>query len=472
MKSKLTFWGGVGAVTGSNFKLEVQAGAEVGAASGATKNIMIDCGLFQGGGPAHEKNREGFGFDPSTIDVLLVTHAHIDHIGRIPKLVKDGFTGTIFSTRQTKEIAALMFDDTINIMTQESQKRNEKPIYGQADAQRALSQWQTKPYHEVFDVFTDGGEVTCEFLDAGHILGSAMIKLMRKNSGAKNRTIIFSGDVGNSPSPIVRDAEMPSGAHYLVLDSTYGDRNHEPRGAAEKKFGDIVAETIKNKGTLLVPVFSLERAHIVLSLLNDLIEGGKVAELPVYLDSPLASRLTPIYYSSKDIFNDRIKKRFAGGDDIFSFPKLKIVQSNFESAAIEKTPGPKIIIAGSGMSVGGRIPAHEINLLPEKSTTLLITGYQAVGTLGRAIVDGQKHVTITGVPVEINARIESIEGFSAHKDTDGLAEFVDAAKDTLEQVFIVHGEPKSSLFLVQRIRDYLGLNALSPEQGKEYELEF
>lgn len=472
MKSKLTFWGGVGAVTGSNFKLEVQVGADAGAASGATKNIMIDCGLFQGGGPAHEKNREGFGFDPSMIDVLLVTHAHIDHIGRIPKLVKDGFMGRIFSTRQTKEIAALMFDDTINIMTQESQKRNEKPIYNQVDAQKALSQWQTKQYHEVFDVFDDTGDVVCEFLDAGHILGSAMVKLMRKAPGTKARTIIFSGDVGNSPSPIVRDAEMPTGAHYLVLDSTYGDRNHEPRGIAEKKFGDIVVQTIKNKGTLLVPVFSLERAHIVLSLLNDMIEGGEVTELPVYLDSPLASRLTPIYYSSKDIFNDRIKKRFAGGDDIFSFPKLKVVQSNFESAAIEKTPGPKIIIAGSGMSVGGRIPAHEINLLPEKSTTLLITGYQAVGTLGRAIADGQKNVNITGAPVEINARIETIEGFSAHKDTDGLVDFVDAAKDTLEQVFIVHGEPKSSLFLVQRIRDYLDLNALTPEKGKEYEIEF
>lgn len=462
MKSKLTFWGGVGAVTGSNFKLEVQAGEN----TGDRKNIMIDCGLFQGGGPAHEKNREGFGFDPAAIDVLLVTHAHIDHIGRIPKLVKDGFTGKIFSTRQTKEIAALMFDDTINIMTQEAQKRNEKPIYNQVDAQKALSQWETKPYHEVFNPLSES-DIVCEFLDAGHILGSAMIKLTRNS-----RTIIFSGDVGNSPSPIVRDAEMPTGANYLILDSTYGDRNHEPRGTAEKKFGDIVAQTIKNKGTLLVPVFSLERAHIVLSLLNDLIEGGKVAELPVYLDSPLASRLTPIYYSSKDIFNDRIKKRFADGDDIFSFPKLKIVQSNFESTAIEKTPGPKIIIAGSGMSVGGRIPAHEINLLPEKNTTLLITGYQAVGTLGRAITDGQKNVMITGVPVEINAKIESIEGFSAHKDTDGLVEFVDAAKDTLEQVFIVHGEPKSSLFLVQRIRDYVGLNALSPERGKEYEIEF
>ena len=193
--------------------------------------------------------------------------------------------------------------------------------------------------------------------------------------------------------------------------------------------------------------------------------------VPVYLDSPLASRLTPIYESSKELFNETAKKHYERGDDIFSFPKLKVVANNFESKTIEKIAGPKIIIAGSGMSVGGRVPAHEINLLPDPNTTLLITGYQSLGTLGRAIAEGQKTVVINGEEVSVRAKIESIEGFSAHKDSEGLLEFVGEAKDSIEQIFVVHGEPKSTLFLVQRIRDNLGLNAVAPEKGRKYEIE-
>jgi len=462
-KSKLSFWGGVGAVTGSNFKLEIPGAG----------TVMVDCGMFQGGAQAHEKNREKFPYDPTAIGVLLVTHAHIDHIGRIPKLVKNGFAGKIFSTPQTKAIATLMFEDTAKILAEEARRHgDELPLYDEKDTSKALSMWETKSYHEAFEIFAgEGGVVMAEFADAGHILGSAMVRITR-GDGGERRTIIFSGDVGNSPSPIVRDAEPVSGAQYLVLDSTYGDRNHESREETEKKFAGIVKRVIAEKGTLLIPVFSLERAHIVLYQLNNLVESGEIAPLPVFLDSPLAMRLTPIYQSSRELFNDEAQKHFAKGDDIFSFPKLKIVHTNTESSAIEHAPNPKIIIAGSGMSVGGRIPAHEINLLPDPKTTLLITGYQSVGTLGRAIADGQKEVMITGQPVDVRAKIESVQGFSAHKDSEAMLEFVDTASETLKKVFVVHGEPKSALFLVQRIRDYLDIDALAPERGKEYEIEF
>lgn len=454
-KSTLTFNGGVEGVTGSNFLLEVEGVGQ----------LLVDCGMFQSLG-AYEKNREPFPYSPAKISAVLVTHAHIDHIGRIPKLVKDGFTGKIFSTRQTKEIAAIMFEDALKIMTEDVARRGNgaQALYGQADVIKSLSLWETRQYHETFEALPG---VTTEFLDAGHILGSAMVRVSRAG-----RRIVFTGDIGNSPSPIVRDAEVVTGANYLVIDSTYGDRTHESRENAEQKFASVVVEAIRESKTLLIPVFSLERAHIVLYLINNLVENGAISPIPVFLDSPLASRLMPIYESSKELFNQTTQEHFARGDDIFSFPKLKIVQNNVESGAIEKSANPKIIIAGSGMSVGGRIPAHEINLLPDPNTTLLITGYQAVGTLGRTIADGAKEVIINNQSVQVRAKIGIIEGFSAHKDSAALLEFIEKSQETLEQIFVVHGEPKSSLFLVQRIRDYLGLNAIGPEKEQGYMIEF
>ncbi len=454
-KSQISFYGGVGGVTGSNFLLEVEG---VG-------KIMVDCGMFQGTPQAYAKNLEPFAYKPEEVNVLLVTHAHIDHIGRIPKLVRNGFSGKIFSTSQTKEIASLMYDDTLKLMEEEARRNGStERMYDRSDVMKALSLWETKKYHENFEPLP---HIQGEFLDAGHILGSSMIRLTRNG-----RTIVFSGDTGNSPSPIISDSEPITGANYLVLESTYGDKTHESREEAEQKFADIVIESIKESRTLLIPVFSLERAHIILYELNNLVEKGIVPQVPVYLDSPLASRLIPIYAVSHDLFNEKARAQITRGDDIFSFPKLKIVQNSFESEAIEKVADPKIIIAGSGMSVGGRIPAHEINLLPKKKTTLLITGYQSVGTVGRALEDGAKIVHIHNQQVEVNARVKGVEGFSAHKDTNAIIDFVSTSKDTLEQIFVVHGEPKSSLFLIQRIKDYLNLKAILPEKTQKYEIDF
>lgn len=453
-KSQISFYGGVGTVSGSNFLLEIP---NIG-------NILVDCGMFQGLG-SFQKNQESFVYDPGNIDILMVTHGHMDHIGRIPKLIRDGFSGRIISTRQTKEIAKIMFDDALKIM-QENAKRynNSQTLYDQANISKTLSLWETIPYHTVFEILPG---VNVELLDAGHILGSAMIRIKKGK-----RSIVFTGDVGNSPSPIVRDADSVTGANYLILDSTYGDRTHESREKAEQRFASIVARVIEERGTLLIPAFSLERSHIILYQLNNLVEKGKIKDVPVFLDSPLASKLMSVYDSSRDLFNKSAISDMGQDNDIFSFPKLKIVKNNLESKATEWVTGPKIIIAGSGMSIGGRIPAHEINLLPDPKTTLLITGYQAFGTPGRALADGAKTVTINNIEIPMRARIETIGGFSAHKDSQALLELVEKSMETLERIFIVHGEPKSSLFLVQRVRDYLGLNAVAPEKGFNYMIDF
>ncbi len=468
MKSKLVFWSGVGTVTGSNFMLEVPGASPRGTESG---RVLVDCGLFQGGRESYERNKQPFPYDPKSIDVLVVTHAHIDHIGRIPKLVHDGFAGKIYSTIQTREIAALMFDDAIKVMGDEARKRQDNaPMYVQADVDRALSLWTGKEYHAPFEILPG---LSVRLLDGGHILGSSMIEFTRKSgaSGAA-RKIIFTGDSGNTPAALVRDTDPLTGAHYVVLDSTYGDRTHEPWAEGVKKLKMLVKETADKNGVLLIPAFSLERTHIILYELNNMIESGEVPAIPVYLDTPLANRLMPVYARAHHLLNEHVQKHLAAGDDIFDFPKLEVIRNTAESAAISHTKNPKIIIAGSGMSSGGRIPKHEIDFLPDPQTALLLTGYQSVGTLGRALEEGQKEVKIAGQPVRVRARIESIKNFSAHRDMDGLLSLVETAGEQLEKVFVVIGEPKVTTFLTQRIRDYLNINAVAPDAGKEYEIDF
>lgn len=453
-KASVTFWGGAETVTGSNFIVEFPG----------LGNLMVDCGIFQGSYEAKSWNRENFPYDPAGIDYLFVTHAHADHIGRIPKLVRDGFKGKIFSTPQTREIAEIMFEDSLKIFASES-KRDPKlvPMYESIDVENTMKLWDSHTYHESFETLPG---VSVRFLDAGHILGSAMVEIAR---GGKK--IIFCGDTGNPQSSIVKDTESIAGANFVVIDSTYGDRTHEPWNVGVAKLKDVVMDTIQNKGVLLIPAFSLERTQIILYELNNMIEAGELPMLPIYVDAPLANRLTPIYKKSVELFNNETQDRVRGGDDIFDFPKLNIVRSPEESSAISGTTNPKIIIAGSGMSVGGRIPGHEAEFLPDKNAILLLTGFQAVGTLGRALEDGAKEVNIMGRRIKVRARVESIKSFSAHRDMSDLLELLETAKGSAKKVFVVHGEPKTSLFLTQRIRDYLDMNAVAPEVGKRYEID-
>lgn len=453
--ASITFFGGVETVTGANFLVNI----------GDIK-FLIDCGLLQGTMDSDYLNREPFSYNVADIDFLFVTHSHMDHIGRIPKLVSEGFRGVIYSTLETMEIAEVMYADALRVMEIKDNEKGLKPMYKESDVSKTFSLWKVLDYHKSkefnnFSVFLK---------DAGHVLGSAMYEFSFVLNGEK-RKLVFTGDSGNSPSPLLCDTENITDADYLVMDSVYGDRNHEEKSTRDQKFIHIVKKVINSSGTLVIPAFSIERTQIILYQINNMIEDGFVDSVPVYLDSPLATKITSIYKKSNKFFNKGVKEEINSGDDIFSFPKLHIVRKSFDSQNIKNIAGPKIIIAGSGMSEGGRVVSHEAHFLPDPKSTILLMGYQAIGTLGRKIQEGNKSIIINGQKIDVKASVESISGYSSHKDSDGLISLVSNTAKTLRQVFVVMGELKSSTFLVQKIRDNFDINALVPEKAKEYKLK-
>lgn len=453
--AKLTFYGGVGMVTGANFLLEV-----------AGLKVLVDCGLVQGHRFAENINRAEFLYNPSEIDFLLVTHGHTDHIGRIPKLVKDGFQGEIWSNSETKDLSEILLADTAKILASEAQDDGVLPLYEAKDIPPALALWQTVPYHTKKDLKNG---VSFYLKDAGHILGSTMIEIT-----VNNKKIVFTGDLGNSPSVLLKDTESISEADYLVMESVYGDRNHQPKEERRRKLKQVIMDVIKHNHTLIIPAFSLERTQMIIYEMNEMFENGEIKQqIPVFIDSPMAAKVTEVYKKYPQDFNDKIQADIRSGDDIFSFPGLKFTVQASESVAIKKISNPKIIIAGSGMSVGGRVILHEKHYVSNPQTTIMFVGYQSAGSLGRQLQDGAKTVRIFGETKKVKAQIESISGYSSHKDSDNLLNFVADIAETskLKKVFVVMGEPKSALFLVQKIRDNLGVNAVNPAYAETVELD-
>ncbi len=449
-KLKLTFVGGTGSVTGANFLFE-----------GDDKHFLVDCGMEQGTKMADENNWQPFPYDVKSIDALFITHAHIDHIGLIPKLVYEGFEGEIYSTIPTKDITELMLDDTANIMSKSENELLSK-IYAPSVLKKVFSNWKVVDYHQDFRI----GDFVFRYRDSGHILGSGMLEVIYNN-----KKIVFTGDLGNSPSPLLRDTEKLANVDYLIMESVYGDRNHIAREERRARLEATIEDNFKRKGALIIPTFSLERAQELLFEIDQLVEHDRVPQMPIFLDSPLAIKLTSVYHKYSKYFNDFAQSQIKEGDDIFSFPGLKSTLLTEESKQIVRAPNPKIVIAGSGMSNGGRILHHEAHYLPDPNNILLLTGYQSQGTLGRLIQDGMKEVRINGQTVPVRARIVFIDGYSGHKDSDHLIEFVGDIADNLKKAFVVMGEPKSSLYLTQRLRDYLGVSAVAPEKGDVVELE-
>ena len=445
MKSTIYFYGGAGRVTGANFLLD----------TGGAK-FLVDCGLMQGRHTCEQGNWEPFPYDPKTISYLIVTHTHIDHIGRVPKLVRKVYEGTIHSTPATKALAGPLLRDAMELLTNEAQRCGKPPLYEEADIERALSLWKGVDYHKSVEL---QDKVTLELYDSGHILGSAMAKFSRGG-----RSVVFTGDLGGGNSPLLPPPEPLPRAQYLIIESVYGDRTRED-GSRREELENIIEDTAARGGTLLIPAFSTERTQDLLFEIRTLMGEKRVPSMPVYLDSPLAREITSVFVEQ------------LGRGNIFYFPELRFVAGVEESRKLAAAPNPKIILAGSGMSSGGRVLAHESVVLPDEKSTLLIVGYQAAGSLGRRLLEGAKKVELLGadgrgVSVQVRARVRSVFGYSAHMDGEELLEFINKGAGPLEQVFAVEGEPASASFLAQRARDYLGVKTTAPEGGEKSEINF
>ncbi|MBM3256854.1 MAG: MBL fold metallo-hydrolase [Candidatus Liptonbacteria bacterium] len=455
---RLTFHGGAGSVTGANYLLEIE---------GEKKPIkfLIDCGLHQGGHFAEKENFEAFSYDPKEIDALFVTHAHIDHVGLIPKMFREGFRGTVYSTPPTRDCAELLLLDSEHLLQKEAERERTAPLYTVIDIETAMRHWHGVPYHETIEY----GGMKISFLDAGHVLGSSIVKFEIREKNI-SRSIVFSGDLGNDSAPIIKPTEQVEAADYCIIESTYGDRVHEEAMKQEEALEDVIEATVKAGGTLLIPAFALERTQKLLYHLNNLFEKGKVPRAPVFIDSPLAIKLTGVYKKYEHYFNKETRAQVKSGDDILNFPNLRLCLTSEQSKEINEVMPPKIIIAGSGMSQGGRILHHEKRYLPDPKSTILFAGYQTKGSLGRAILDGAKKVTIHGEEVEVHARRVAVSGYSAHADQPKLLHWLRSMRYSLRKVFVVQGENGASLTLAGKIKDMFAVEAVVPKKGESFEL--
>jgi len=454
MSLRLSFYGGAGKVTGSNFLIEGEKG-----------KVLVDCGIEQGNDFAVEEVYGPFPYDVTTIDALVVTHAHLDHVGRIPKLVRDGFKGKIFMTPATRDLAALILLDSSHILAEEAARLGRQPLYDANDVEGAFALVETLDYHTEKEIAPG---LSAYLRNTGHILGSASVRI-RDGEGT---SIALTGDIGNSPSPLLPDWEPIPDADALVMESTYGDKLHgkDDRNLLLK---ERLQSAVKRGGAILIPAFSMERTQLMLYELSNFFADGSLPKIPVFLDSPLAIHVTEVYEKwGMTYFKPETEDEMKREGSIFEFPFLTKTLSREDSRSIEKSPNPKIIIAGAGMSHGGRIGGWETRYLPDPATTLFMVGYQAPGTPGRRMMEGASSVRIAGADVKIKATIEKLEGWSAHADRDQLMQFAEAAlkEKRPKIIFTAHGEPAAERFLAQRIHDYLGGNAIVPEYGETWEI--
>jgi len=455
-KTKLHFLGGAGMVTGVNYLIEFDSGSK------KPVKFLVDCGMFQGTPHAERKNYEDFPFNPKEIEFVLITHAHLDHTGRLPRLYKSGFRGKILATAPTIDFARLILYDAQGISERQARERGGNPTYTQADVENVLKLMEKVDYGKKIKIKKG---ISCRFLNAGHILGSAIIEIW-----LEKKKIVFSGDLGNSPIPLLDPPEFVEQADYVVMESLCGDRVHESIGKRRDLLENAIEDTITRGGTLLMPSFALERTQELLYELNELVENHRIPRVPVCIDAPLAINALEVYKKYPQYFSKQASYLIKSGDDLFKFSDLTFTKTVEESKQINNVPPPKIIIAGSGMLMGGRIVYHAIRYLPDPKSTILFVSFQTEGTTGRAIFDGAKEVKILNEIIPVRAEVRFISGYSAHADQEALRNWVDRIKRPIKQIFAVQGEKGPALALVQLIKDHLGIPASMPKLGDVVEL--
>lgn len=463
---RLTFCGGARTVTGSSYLLEA-----------AGKKILIDCGLFQGGRRLRARNFSQYPYNPAEIDYIIITHAHIDHAGLIPRLVKDGFRGRVMATRATVDLAKIMLPDSGHIHTMEAEWQTRKnlragrppiePLYTVEDAEASLAYLDGIEYYESFAITP---EIVLKFYDAGHILGSAIVELTITENG-KREKLVFSGDLGKSNQPIIRDPDVIEEADYLIIEGTYGTRDHELQEQKLEILQRVIHETVAAQGNIVIPSFAVGRTQEILYFLSRLMRDYKIPNLPIYIDSPLAISATEIFSRHPECFDVQMRQLLSSGQDPFKFPEVVFTRTAEESQQINRSPGGAMIISASGMAEAGRIKHHLKHNLWRREATVLFVGYQAEGTLGRKIRDGAKKVKIYGEEIMVRARILAIDGFSAHADRSELMGWLSKFIKKPKQVILVHGEEDVLTQFSVQIEKELGLTTYIPNYLETVELK-
>jgi metallo-beta-lactamase family protein len=465
---KITFYGAAQTTTGSMHLVEANG-----------KKILLDCGLYQGRRKeAFEKNRN-LPVDASSIDYVILSHAHIDHSGNLPQLVRQGFRGRVFARQSTVELCGVLLRDSCFLQKRDLEYVNKKrrrdgkklfePLYDERDVDILMQLFSPIHMHQPREIARG---ITLEFFNAGHILGSALVQLDIRSDHGRDHRLLFSGDLGQPDQPILRHFEYPSGADILLVESTYADRLHPPADDVEQRLAELLEYIDRRNSKLLIPAFSVGRTQQIIYYLNRLAGKGRVPkDIKVYIDSPLSQKATRIYADHREVYNEEAKRMLAEGKDPLTFPGMTFIGTPEESMALNEASGPMIIIAASGMCEGGRVVHHLKNCVADPDNVVLIVGFQAENTLGRRVVERRNPLKVLGEEVELKARVEVINALSAHADRAGLTDWIDEVKDNVRHAFAIHGEPEKVSAMVELLKDRGVANAVAPMPGQTYRFD-
>ncbi|HEV2669326.1 MAG TPA: MBL fold metallo-hydrolase [Blastocatellia bacterium] len=460
----IQFLGATRTVTGSKHLIEVDG-----------YRTLVDCGLFQGLKELRLRNWEPFPLNPASINSVILTHAHIDHTGYLPRLARDGFDGPVYATPATVELARILLPDSARLQEEEADYANKTgaskhkpalPLYTERDASHALRLLESVNYHKRIQLTK---KLSFEFVTAGHILGSSFVVFDFESSGGRRKQMILTGDLGRYDEPIINDPSNVDRADYIVVESTYGNREH-PDFDVKAKLAEIINETVRRGGHILIPSFAVGRAQLLLFLIRELEEENRIPILPVFVDSPMAGKVTKLYLRHKEDHDPEMKELSYGGKNPLATKRFNLARTIQESKGVSAEEESTIVISASGMATGGRILHHLRKRLPDERNTVVFVGFQALGTRGRRLVDGEKEVKIFGEFVPVRAHIERLENLSAHADSREILRWLGGFKRAPEKVFLVHGEPEAQEALKDKIVEKFGWPVEIPEYLEKFEL--